>query len=317
MYSSFRVGTVLIGFAVAGPFFAMDASAQNGSLFQRPISYQGNSAFDRSAETLPAPQVVPRPEATNSNGMSGAGSYAAPFLGSASSDQRGTLLSPAIPPNTAVPQAAPSAPNPMSTQPPRQPMLPVPTVPQANLLGLQTSWTYTPPASSRAFKLHDIVSVRIEEASTSLALGNATSRKTTSYDAVLRDWVRLVGLDTIKPAPQADGDPRVQSIQNEVYRGDSTIRTSQSMTTNIAAEIVDIRPNGQIVLSARKTITENDNTFEWSLTGICRGQDILPDNTILSRNLIEASINKQERGHVRDGYSRGWLTKFIAFIKPF
>jgi len=190
-------------------------------------------------------------------------------------------------------------------------------VPAANLLGLQTSWMYSPPSQQRSFKLHDIVSVRIEEASTSLALGNATSRKTTSYDAVLRDWIRLVGLDTIKPSPQSNGDPRVQSIQNEVYRGDSTIRTIQSMTTNIAAEIVDIKPNGLIVLSARKTITENDNSFEMSLTGMCRGQDIGPDNTLLSRNLIDASINKQERGQVRDGYSRGWLTKLFARIKPF
>jgi len=187
----------------------------------------------------------------------------------------------------------------------------------SSLMGLQSSFTYIPPTPTRTLKLHDIVSIRVEEASTSLALGNATSRKSTSYDAVLRDWIRLVGIDTIKPATQTDGDQRVQTIQNEVYRGDSTLRTNESLTTNIAAEIVDIRPNGLIVLSGTKTIIQNDNTFQFSLTGTCRSQDILPDNTILSRNLINATINKQDQGHVRDGYSRGWLTKFLARIKPF
>ena len=184
-------------------------------------------------------------------------------------------------------------------------------------LGLQTSWSYVPPVPARALKLHDIVSIRIEETSTALATGNATSRKTTSYDATIKSWLRLVGLDTIKPAPQADGDPRIQTDQSEVYRGDSTIRTSESLTTNIAAEIVDIRPNGLIVLDASKTTTINDNSWKVSLTGTCRSQDIGPDNVLLSRNLLNSRIEKQDLGHVRDGYSRGFLTKFMARIKPF
>jgi len=192
-----------------------------------------------------------------------------------------------------------------------------PPVENASQLGLQTSWTYVPPAPARTLKLHDIVSIRIDETATSLSTGNATSRKTTSYDATIKDWLRLVGLDTIKPAPQADGDPRIQTSQSEVYRGDSTIRTSEAFTRNIAAEIVDIKPNGLIVLDATKVIEENDNSWRYSLTGTCRSQDIGPDNIVLSRNLIQSHIKKIDLGHVRDGYSRGWATKFLARIKPF
>jgi flagellar L-ring protein precursor FlgH len=165
--------------------------------------------------------------------------------------------------------------------------------------------------------MHDIVTIRVDESATSLLLGNATSRKTTSYDAVVRDWIRMVGLDTIKPAPQSDGDPRVQVNQNEVYRGDSTIRTSESLTFNIAAQVVDILPNGLIVLEGTTTVELNDNRLEVSLIGTCRSQDIDPNNTVLSRNLVNKHIKKRENGHVRDGYSRGWLTRFLAQIKPF
>lgn len=183
--------------------------------------------------------------------------------------------------------------------------------------GLNSSFTYMAPVPARRLKIHDIVSIRVEETAQSLALGNATSRKNTSYDAVLQEWVQLDGWDTLKPSPQEDGDPRVKGTQNEVYRGDSTIRTSESLTFNIAAEIVDIRPNGTIVLSARKTVTHNDNSWEAALSGICRSDDIGPDNVILSRKIHELSISKNDRGHVRDGYSRGWFTKLIARIKPF
>jgi flagellar L-ring protein precursor FlgH len=183
--------------------------------------------------------------------------------------------------------------------------------------GLQGAWTYIPPTQARQIRMHDIVTIRVDESATSLLLGNATSRKTTSYDAVVRDWIRMVGLDTIKPAPQSDGDPRVQVNQNEVYRGDSTIRTSESLTFNIAAQVVDILPNGLIVLEGTTTLELNDNRLEVSLIGTCRSLDIDPNNTVLSRNLVNKHIKKRENGHVRDGYSRGWLTRFLAIVKPF
>lgn len=165
--------------------------------------------------------------------------------------------------------------------------------------------------------MHDIVSIRVDESATSLLLGNATSRKTTSYDAVVRDWIRMVGLDTIKPAPQSDGDPRVQINENEVYRGDSTLRTSENITFNIAAQVVDILPNGLIVLEGNTTISLNDNSMEVSLIGTCRSEDIQADNTVLSRNLVNKHIKKREDGHVRDGYARGWLTRLFAKVRPF
>ncbi len=183
--------------------------------------------------------------------------------------------------------------------------------------GLNTSWTYIPPTQIRQIRLHDIVSIRVDESANSLLLGNATSRKTTAYDAVVRDWIRMVGIDTLKPATQSDGDPRVQMNQNEVYRGDSTLRTSETLTFNIASQVVDILPNGLIVLEGTTTITLNDNSLEISLIGTCRSEDIGADNTVLSRNLVNKRIQKKEDGHVRDGYSRGWFTRVFAKVKPF
>jgi len=260
----------ILVFCVSTLCTAPDLQAQNSSLFQRPVAYQG-----QQTEQLPAPASPNQQQLTPPiPGM----------IGLVPGGANGWMQS----------QAA-----------------------DANHLGLQTSWAYVPPTPSRSLKLHDIVSIRVEEISNTLSLGNTTSRKTTSYDAVLKDWIRLVGLDTVKPAPQSDGDPRVQTIQNEVYRGDSTMRTSESMTFNIGAEIVDIKPNGLIVLNATKTIENQDNISKYSLTGTCRSQDIDPNNVVLSRNLIHSHINKQDSGHVRDGYSRGWLTKFLAWAKPF
>lgn len=183
--------------------------------------------------------------------------------------------------------------------------------------GIQAGLTYIPPTQARTIGLHDIVTVRVDEASTALMLGNATSRKTTSLDAVLTNWVKLADFDTIKPAAQKDGDPRVTGQSNEVYRGDSLIRTNETLTFNIATQVVDIKPNGLITLQGTKKITFNDNVMHYFLIGSCRSQDIDPNNTLLSRNLLDIEVNRVDDGHVRDGYSRGWLTKLYAKFKPF
>ncbi len=180
----------------------------------------------------------------------------------------------------------------------------------------QASWTFVPPPPLRTFSKHDIVTIRVDEIARMRAEGSAENRKNSLYDAVLQDWLRLTG-GSLKPAPQPDGDPRVNGSLNSLYRADASIESRESLSFNIAAEIVDIRPNGNLVLEANKRIWVNENVFETSLIGMCRAEDIGPDNTILSRDLLDAEIRKDERGRLRDGYRRGWFQRWFEEFQPF
>ena len=180
---------------------------------------------------------------------------------------------------------------------------------------LNGSWTYTQPTPSRALKLHDIVFIRVDESAQSISLGNATSRKNTSYQGSKTGFAWSVSKPS-NPILNRMGT-RPCKVLSPMSIADSTMRTSQTMTFNIAASISDIRPNGTLVLTAKRTIEDNDNKWIVTLTGVCRSLDIDPSNVIMSRNIEDLRIKKEEEGHVRDSYSRGWFTKFLARVKPF
>lgn len=197
-----------------------------------------------------------------------------------------------------------------------QPMPNMADVQQQGMTLAGASWIYESPPPIRVYKKYDIVTIRVDEISRVQAEGNSESRRNTLYDALLKDWLKFDGLD-LKPAVQKDGDPRVQGSVNQLYRADSSLETRESITFNIASRIVDIRPNGDLVLEASKTIVVNENVFETSLSGICRPIDIAADNVVLSRDLLDLQIQKQERGRLRDGYKRGWVTRWFETLLPF
>lgn len=180
-----------------------------------------------------------------------------------------------------------------------------------------TSWTYEAPQAARVYRLNDIVTIRVDEISRMAAEGNLESRRNSLYDSILQEWVKLDSLDSLNPAAQKEGDPRVQMANNSLNRADSRLQSRQSLTFNIAARVVDIRPNGDLVLEARKTIVYNDNAWETALSGICRPVDIAADNVVLSRDLLDLQVRTQERGEMRDGYRRGWFAKLVGRLFPY
>lgn len=178
------------------------------------------------------------------------------------------------------------------------------------------SWTYMPPPPRRTFRLQEIVTIRVDELARVRAQGRAESRRNMFYDAMLNDWVSL-SEGKLRPAQQGEGAARANGLSNQQFRAEASIDSRESLAFSVATRVVDIQPNGNLVLEANEIVWINDNQFETSLTGICRAQDIAPDNVVLSRDLLDLQIRKNEKGQLRDSYKRGWVTRWLGELNPF
>jgi flagellar L-ring protein precursor FlgH len=197
------------------------------------------------------------------------------------------------------------------------PVAALPVEPAPYLTLDRVSPYFQEPVLPKKLKVNDIVTVIVKEQSNYLSEGSVDRRKNGLYEAVLKDWVKLASGLTLKPAEQSDGDPKASGTTQQTYRADSELEVRNRVEWRIAASVVDIRPNGNLVIEARKAGAQDEDVAERALTGIVRPEDILPDNTVLSERIAELSYHVRSRGHVRDGYRRGWLTRIIDAINPF
>jgi flagellar L-ring protein FlgH len=178
---------------------------------------------------------------------------------------------------------------------------------QVPLTMQQSSLIYSAAPEARAFQMQDIIQVRVDETARTSSQGRNDQRKNVSFNAILNNWVRLNGLRKAEIDEMADGNPQIRGSLQETYRAENQLETTERLTLSIASRIVDIRPNGNLVIEGHKEVRINDQVWRVALHGTCRQQDIGRDNTITSDRVIDFRLEKLESGTTRDGYRRGWL----------
>ena len=187
-------------------------------------------------------------------------------------------------------------------------------------LGLQSSsfiYRELPIAArTRELQLYDIITVLVDINTLMTSDGDTEQRKTANFNAVLADWLRFDGKN-IKPAPQSDGDPRINGQLQSQYRAESDMQSRDRLMFRIAARIVSIRPNGNLVIEAHRKIRNNEEVWVQRLSGVVRREAIQADRTVKSDAIVNLHIDKYEEGAVRDGYARGWLKRIWDKFKAF
>jgi flagellar L-ring protein precursor FlgH len=173
-----------------------------------------------------------------------------------------------------------------------------------------------PEAELRELQLNDIITVLVDYKSALQSGGDANSKKTASFNAVLSDWLKFDGKN-ILPAPQSNGDPKITGALTSQFKTQADIQQKDALTFKIAASVVDIRPNGNLVIEARSEIQNDDEVWEKSLTGVVRRQSIGPDRTVRYDDVAEGRIRNRKKGFIHDGTNRGWLVKWYDEVKPF
>lgn len=171
----------------------------------------------------------------------------------------------------------------------------------------------------RRYAVNDLVTIVVRESASNDSRASTSTEKEMEIEGEITDLPRLDDLIALQLRQNQfnGGGPRVGMGFERSFEGDGAVSRTDSVTTRITARILDIKPNGLLVLEARRFIRTDDETVKLILTGTGRAEDIALDNTILSTSLYDLHLVKEHTGEIRNANKKGWLTRLFETIFHF
>jgi flagellar L-ring protein precursor FlgH len=181
----------------------------------------------------------------------------------------------------------------------------------------QVSFIAVPEPTPRTLKQHDLVTIIVNEQSEIATKGTSNLTRDSQLDAKVDNFVQLRASNMTLKGLQSSTTPEIKLEGNRTFQGQGDVGRSDSFTARITAEVVDVKPNGTVVLQARKKIKADEEEQTFVLTGTCRAEDITAADSILSSQLYDLQLQKTHTGDVRNSTKRGFFGKLLDLFNPF
>lgn len=112
-------------------------------------------------------------------------------------------------------------------------------------------------------------------------------------------------------------EPKVSGSGNSEFKGKGDTNREGKLIATITAKVVEVMPNGNLVLEARKEMTINNEKQILVFTGMTRPDDIDANNSVLSSKIADARIYYVGDGVIQDKQSPGWFVRVLDKVWPF
>jgi len=169
----------------------------------------------------------------------------------------------------------------------------------------------------RARNVGDILTINVN-ISDQAAFNNQTNAARTSNEAV--GITNLFGLTKLLPSSGTTSSTPSNLLSlggSSTTNGNGTINRAETITTEVAASITQVLPNGNFVISGKQQIRVNSEVREISIQGVIRPEDIASDNTISSNQVAEARIVYGGKGSLSDLQTPRYGEQLIDILSPF
>ncbi|MEP0391775.1 MAG: flagellar basal body L-ring protein FlgH [Erythrobacter sp.] len=98
------------------------------------------------------------------------------------------------------------------------------------------------------------------------------------------------------------------------YRGIGETERSDRFAASLAAQVVEVLPNGDFIIEGRQNMLVNGEKRDIEIRGRIRPIDISSDNTITSSRLANAEINYDGEGFATRSAKPGLLNRIFSFL---
>jgi len=99
---------------------------------------------------------------------------------------------------------------------------------------------------------------------------------------------------------------------SNTLKGGGTTENASKFTGQLAASVVNVMPNGNLVVAGDRTISLNGGVNVLRFSGIVNPRDIRAGNIVASADTVNARLEVVGRGEVSEASSRNWIQRVLA-----
>lgn len=219
-------------------------------------------------------------------------------------------------PRFTAPGEAEKAPPPIAPQ--RVALATPPPISQAPYYAVGSLWRSGPESlfgDRRAKTLGDILTVVIELDEEAEIKNDTRRRRSGSEDVSVSAFYGLPAL--IDNAFDIDLDPSVGIESDGQSAGSGRVKRDEEITLRVAASVVEVLPNGHLVIAGNQEIRVNFELRNLQVAGIVRPEDISRRNEITYDKIAEARVDYGGRGQITDVQQPRYGQQVLDVVLPF
>ena len=166
----------------------------------------------------------------------------------------------------------------------------------------------------RAHQIGDLLTVTVNITDQANFANETQRSRTVTEDSGITAFLGsnlLTGKSTALPGRLLTADATASAD------GKGSIQRQESLTTNIAAVVTQLFPNGNLVVEGKQEIRVNFEKRELIVAGIVRPEDIQSDNTIDSSKIAQARIAYGGHGQITDVQQPRYGQQVMDVLLPF
>lgn len=181
-----------------------------------------------------------------------------------------------------------------------------------NTGGLFQANRYRPPFESRRARLvGDMVTIQIAEKVTASQQSSSTVNRQNEMNA------SVSGLPLLKPGASILNKLGLGLESDADFKGGGGTTSANTFTGSITATVVEVLPNGHLVVTGEKQIGVNQNVDVLRFTGTIDPYLLAPNSVISSTQVANVRVESRGRGQQNSAQAIGWLSRFFLSFMPF
>jgi flagellar L-ring protein precursor FlgH len=185
-----------------------------------------------------------------------------------------------------------------------------------NLSLARNSLTALTPAEPRLIKVNDLIGVIIRYRLRHQSTSKLKQDDKWDANAKLSAWFRLHDNKLVQQDFQR-GTPEVGLKSKNQLNNKGEANRSDVFETRLMAKVIDVKPNGNLVVVAWSRMEIDDEMQYLRMSGECNKDHIAPDGTIPSDKIFGLEVQTMNEGAVKDAVKRGWFKEMVDTVKPF